>query len=116
MPGQPACIFGDDEGGACETPPASILTAGGVKHPVCHRHRDAAEDRLTDLELGRVVAEQVLPAEGDEGWHWCDSILLHVYELDPPPSACSARPRRGWWSGCGAGSRCRWRIGGGWRG
>lgn len=84
MPEQPACIFGDDEGGACETPAAWLLTAGGVAHPACGRHRGTAEDRLTDLELGRVVAEPVLPASSDERWHWCDPILLHVYELDPP--------------------------------
>jgi hypothetical protein len=55
MPDQ-SCVFGDDEGGACEAPAAWVLTAGGVAHPVCQRHRDAAEDRLTDLEARRADA------------------------------------------------------------
>src|SRR4051794_10873734 len=65
---------------------------GGVKHPVCQPHRDAAEDRLCDLELGRVVAEPVLPAQSDERWHWCDPILLHVYEMDPPEECVLSAP------------------------
>src|SRR4051812_26463296 len=81
-----------DEGGDCKAPAAWLLTAGGVVHPVCQRHRDAAEDRLTDLELGRVVAEPVQPATSDERWHWCDPIMLHVYELDPPAECVLSAP------------------------